>query len=230
MSWHAANTLLQGNRADLTGLSPRRSYSRYVARSVQNIDTLLKIIMSPDDPADEFVRHYLLLVPCQSFSDFQKLLELKVRLFRSCRRCLTSVFMCAMCLQGVRRAEQNHLLDVFLAKTSTASGLSDTSFLTTLDMDPPSNSLTSPSDPGLQSPTIASGTPHHLGLFGFGGSGPSLPGLPGVGGTTGASREASRAGTPAGTRDQGQEKGPAFARLGARFGTRFFGGGGAAAQ
>ncbi|POY71074.1 hypothetical protein BMF94_5831 [Rhodotorula taiwanensis] len=184
------------------------SYSRYVARSVQNIDTLLKIIMSPDDPADEFVRHYLLLVPCQSFSDFQKLLELK----------------------GVRRAEQNHLLDVFLAKTSTASGLSDTSFLTTLDMDPTSNSLTSPSASGLQSPTIASGTRHHLGLFGFGGSGPSLPGLPGVGGTTGASREASRAGTPAGTRDQGQEKGPAFARLGARFGTRFFGGGGAAAQ
>lgn len=54
-------------------------YSRYVARSVQNIDTLLKVIMSPEDPAEEFVRHYLLLVPCQSFSDFQKLLELKVR-------------------------------------------------------------------------------------------------------------------------------------------------------
>lgn len=36
--------------------------------------------MSPEEPAEEFIRHYLMLVPCQSFSDFQKLLELKVSL------------------------------------------------------------------------------------------------------------------------------------------------------
>lgn len=34
--------------------------------------------MTPEDPADDFVRHYLLLIPCQSFSDFQKVLDLKV--------------------------------------------------------------------------------------------------------------------------------------------------------
>lgn len=55
------------------------SYSRYVSRSIQRVDTLLKIIMSPEDPADNFVRHYLALIPCQSFSDFQKVLDLKVR-------------------------------------------------------------------------------------------------------------------------------------------------------
>lgn len=53
-------------------------YSRYVSRSVAKIDTLLKVIMTPEDPAEEFVKHYLLLVPCQSFSDFQKVLDLKV--------------------------------------------------------------------------------------------------------------------------------------------------------
>lgn len=62
----------------LTGSTTSR-YSRYVSRNVQNIDTLLKVIMSPEEPAEDFVKHYLLLIPCQSFSDFQKVLELKVR-------------------------------------------------------------------------------------------------------------------------------------------------------
>lgn len=42
------------------------------------IDTLLKVLMTPEDPPEEFVQHYLLLIPCQSFSDFQKVLDLKV--------------------------------------------------------------------------------------------------------------------------------------------------------
>ncbi|GAA5915432.1 hypothetical protein JCM6882_001421 [Rhodosporidiobolus microsporus] len=175
------------------------SYSRYVSRNVQNIDTLLKVIMTPEDPAEEFIKHYLLLVPCQSFSDFQKILDLK----------------------GVRRAEQNHLLDLFLARTSTASGLSDTSFLTQLEMDPSSGSLTSPSASGLNSPTA---TPSgNLSLFS------SLPMLPGAGG---GSRDGSRSGTPAlgrasvGGAGDGAKEERSFARLGARLGGRFFGGGG----
>ncbi|GAA6008665.1 Vps53p [Rhodotorula paludigena] len=175
------------------------SYSRYVTRNVQNIDTLLKVIMSPEDPPEDFVKHYLLLVPCQSFSDFQKVLELK----------------------GVRRADQNQLLDLFLAKTSTATGLSDTSFLTTLDMDPGANSLTSPSASGLSSPTANSSS---LGLFGFGQAASSVAMLQGGGG----SKDGSRSGTPAlggrgGDANSGREE-RAFARLGARLGTRFFGG------
>jgi hypothetical protein len=56
------------------------SYTRYVTKSIGKLDTLLKVIMSPDEPPEEFVKHYLLLVPCQSFSDFQKVLDFKVRL------------------------------------------------------------------------------------------------------------------------------------------------------
>ncbi|GAA5896977.1 hypothetical protein JCM5296_002672 [Sporobolomyces johnsonii] len=180
------------------------SYSRYVSRSVQKIDTLLKVIMTPEDPADEFVKHYLLLVPCQSFSDFQKVLDLK----------------------GVRRADQNNLLDLFLARTSTATGLSDTSFLTQLDMDPSSHSLTSPSASSHNSPLAA----NNLSLFGgFGSAAVSSLPLP----SAGASRDSSRAGSPAiggrspalGGRpgDGGAEKERAFSRFGARLGSRLFG-------
>ncbi|GAA5897830.1 Vps53p [Sporobolomyces salmoneus] len=163
------------------------SYSRYVSRSVQRVDTLLKVLMTPEDPADDFVRHYLLLIPCQSFSDFQKVLDLK----------------------GVRRADQNNLLDIFLARTSTASGLTDSSFLTQLDMDPSSHSLTSPSASGLNSPLA----PNNLSLFsGF--SSAALPILP----TGSLSRDPSRVGTPAGQREGG-EKG--LSRFGA-FSSRLF--------
>ncbi|KAA1101717.1 Vacuolar protein sorting-associated protein 53, variant 2 [Puccinia graminis f. sp. tritici] len=57
------------------------SYTRYLTKSIGKLDTLLKVIMSPVEPPDEFVKHYLLLVPCQSFSDFQKVLDFKVRPF-----------------------------------------------------------------------------------------------------------------------------------------------------
>jgi hypothetical protein len=60
-------------------LTPSCRYSRYVTKSILKIDTLLKVIMTPEEPAEDFVQHYLLLVPCQSFSDFQKVLDLKVR-------------------------------------------------------------------------------------------------------------------------------------------------------
>ena len=34
--------------------------------------------MTSEEPAEEFIKHYLVLVPCQSFADFQKVLDLKV--------------------------------------------------------------------------------------------------------------------------------------------------------
>ncbi|SCZ89441.1 BZ3501_MvSof-1269-A2-R1_Chr9g10162 [Microbotryum saponariae] len=159
------------------------SYSRYVSRSVTKIDTLLKVIMTPEEPAEEFVKNYLVLVPCQSFSDFQKVLDLK----------------------GVRRAEQNNLLDIFLARTSTAAGLDDTSFLTSLDMDPNAaiNSFQSPSGSGVSSPLLASSNTNSNALggsMGGGGGFLSLGASPlgGSGGGSGGSREGSRTSTPIG--------------------------------
>ncbi|KAG0146760.1 hypothetical protein CROQUDRAFT_43939 [Cronartium quercuum f. sp. fusiforme G11] len=95
------------------------AYTRYVTKSVGKLDTLLKVIMTPEDPVEDFVKHYILLIPCQSFSDFQKVLDLK----------------------GVKKNDQNNLLDVFLSHTSLQIDLNDTSFLSTLDMSPdlPSN-------------------------------------------------------------------------------------------
>jgi hypothetical protein len=41
--------------------------------------------MSSEDPGEEFVRNYLTLIPCQSFGDFQKVLDLKVRFNKLCQ-------------------------------------------------------------------------------------------------------------------------------------------------
>ncbi|KAM0789531.1 hypothetical protein ACM66B_000346 [Microbotryomycetes sp. NB124-2] len=192
------------------------SYSRYVSRSVTKIETLLKVVMTPEDPPEEFVKHYLLLIPCLSFSDFQKVLDLK----------------------GVRRTEQNTLLDVFLAQTSTASGLSDDSFLTSIDMDPTSasvlggGSFTSPSGSGFNSPLPGSGG----GLFG----GSALSSLPmlqtGSGGAgpasthAGGSGSGSRSSTPrlgdVDHQSRGKDALNEFRKFGARIGvaTRLFSG------
>lgn len=167
------------------------------------IDTLLKVIMTPEAPAEDFVQHYLLLIPCQSFSDFQKVLDLK----------------------GVRRAEQNHLLDLFLAQTSTADGLADSSFLTSLDMDPPAGaSVTSPSGSGVSSPALGA-----QGGLSAGGNLFGAAGLSFASNSAGGSREQSRAATPLGSSGRGGEgeRGKeALQRLGARIGmaSRLFGG------
>ncbi|KAM0747619.1 hypothetical protein T439DRAFT_305380 [Meredithblackwellia eburnea MCA 4105] len=181
------------------------TYSRYVSKSVLKLDTLLKVIMIPEEPAEEFIKHYLLLIPCQSFTDFQKVLDLK----------------------GVRRAEQNNLLDLFLTRTSVATGLSDTSVITGLDMDPGPQSLISPPSSGMPSPQV--GSAGNLGIFN------SLSGGGGGGGVQmvqSGSREGSRVPTPLGLgRDgeRGKEALQEFRRFGQRIGmaSRLFGGQGA---
>ena len=56
------------------------------------------------------------------------MLDFKVSLYN--RQKITNV------QQGVRRTDQNGLLDIFLSKTSSMTDLSDTSFLSSIDMDP----------------------------------------------------------------------------------------------
>ena len=194
-------------------------YSRYVTKSVLKLDTLLKVVMAPEEPAEEFVKHYLLVIPCQSFSDFQKVLDLKVRLWL-----LFAVHLAdSWHAQGVRRIDQNNLLDIFLARTSTATHLLDSSFLSQLDMDPNlQQSVMSPPSSGVNSPLPAMNATN-LNIFGgFAGSNAALPLLPS------GSRDPSRGGSPFGGAKTGEDRGKEalseFKRLGARIGlsTRMF--------
>ncbi|KAK1924299.1 Vps53-like protein [Papiliotrema laurentii] len=111
-------------------------YVKYVTKNTGQLETMLKVILAPDDPPEGFVQNYCLLIGDRSFSNFQKILDLK----------------------GTPRNDQQRLLDIFLSVTSTNDDLTDTSFLTSLDMDPPNDRMvTSPSSTALFSPTSASG-------------------------------------------------------------------------
>ncbi|KAI9507909.1 Vps53-like protein [Russula earlei] len=114
------------------------SYTRGVTRSTQRLEALLKVIVTPQDPAEGFILNYTLLIGDASFSNFQKIIDLK----------------------GTPRAEQNDLLDFFVTITSTKLELEQTSFLTELDMDPPTTSalgLTSPNGSRVALPGTGGG-------------------------------------------------------------------------
>ncbi|KAJ3923437.1 Vps53-like protein [Lentinula edodes] len=103
------------------------SYTRSLSKSTSRLESLLKVIVTPVDPPEGFILNYTLLIGDASFSNFQKILDLK----------------------GTPKGEQNHLLDSFVTITSTKDELQGTSFLSSLDMDPPSvtqlgGTLTSP--------------------------------------------------------------------------------------
>ncbi|KIY53086.1 hypothetical protein FISHEDRAFT_33844 [Fistulina hepatica ATCC 64428] len=98
-------------------------YSRSVNKMSARLDTLLKVIVTPVDPADQFILNYTVLIGDDNFSNFQKVLDLK----------------------GTPKTEQNALLDTFLTITSTKPDLKTSSFLSSLDMDPQSvGNLASP--------------------------------------------------------------------------------------
>lgn len=86
------------------------SYNRYVSKGVSKIETLLRMLMTPDSPPEELIEAYMRLVGDRSFSNFQKILELK----------------------GIRKVDQNAVLDSFISQTGQRDDLSDSSFLTSL--------------------------------------------------------------------------------------------------
>lgn len=92
-----------------------QGYTRSLTRSTTRLEALLKVIVTPVDPPEGFILNYTLLIGDASFSNFQKILDLK----------------------GTPKTEQNSLLDSFLTITSTKTDLDSTSFLSALDMDPP---------------------------------------------------------------------------------------------
>ncbi|PWN35464.1 uncharacterized protein FA14DRAFT_164344 [Meira miltonrushii] len=94
--------------------SAASSYNRYVSKGIGRIETLLKLIaISEDSPPEVLVDTYIESVGDRSFSNFQKILDLK----------------------GIRKSEQNTLMDTFVSRSSQIDSLEDSSFLTTLDMD-----------------------------------------------------------------------------------------------
>ncbi|RDX42721.1 hypothetical protein OH76DRAFT_1362271 [Lentinus brumalis] len=99
------------------------NYTKSVTKSTTRLEALLKVIVTPVDPPEGFILNYTLVIGDASFSNFQKILDLK----------------------GTPKAAQNDLLDSFLTITSTKPELESTSFLSSLDMDPASvANLTSP--------------------------------------------------------------------------------------
>ncbi|KZT29143.1 hypothetical protein NEOLEDRAFT_1056915 [Neolentinus lepideus HHB14362 ss-1] len=119
--------------------SSRYVYTRSVTKSTTRLEALLKVIVTPVDPPDGFILNYILLIGDDSFSNFQKILDLK----------------------GTPKAEQNSLLDSFVTTTSTKPDLESTSFLSSLDMDPPTASQTpslmSPSSSRINLPSLLAG-------------------------------------------------------------------------
>ncbi|KAI0358545.1 hypothetical protein OH77DRAFT_1420941 [Trametes cingulata] len=90
------------------------NYTKSVTKHTTRLEALLKVIVTPVDSPEGFILNYTLVIGDASFSNFQKILDLK----------------------GTPKSEQNDLLDSFLTITSTKPELESTSFLSSLDMDP----------------------------------------------------------------------------------------------
>ncbi|KAG0700832.1 Vps53-like protein [Suillus ampliporus] len=141
-----------------------QGYTRSLTKSTTRLEALLKVIVTPVDPPEGFILNYTLLIGDASFSNFQKILDLK----------------------GTPKTEQNSLLDSFLTITSTKADLDSTSFLSALDMDPPLTLGATLGSPGSSRVTLPlSTTPGSDSIFGSLGS-PPLSGPP-----TGSSTDGS---------------------------------------
>ncbi|KAJ2919921.1 hypothetical protein MD484_g444, partial [Candolleomyces efflorescens] len=116
-------------------------YSRALTKTASRLEALLKVIVTPEDPAEGFILNYTLLIGDASSLSFQKILDLK----------------------GTPKSIQNTLHDSFLSITSTKTDLESASFLSSLDMDPPTTgaiggSLLSPGGSRLSLPLNAAGS------------------------------------------------------------------------
>ncbi|KJA27598.1 hypothetical protein HYPSUDRAFT_34704 [Hypholoma sublateritium FD-334 SS-4] len=132
------------------------SYTRSLNKTTTRLEALLKVIVTPADPPEGFILNYTLLIGDASFSNFQKILDLK----------------------GTPKPIQNNLLDSFLTITSTKTDLKSTSFLSSLDMDPPATghaggSLVSPGASRISLPIGSAAEGIFSGITGPGPSGPT---------------------------------------------------------
>lgn len=84
------------------GRPPPPSYTKVVHKEIGKAEMILKVVMTPIDPAKDFIDHYLKLLPTCSQAEFTKVLEMK----------------------SVRRQEQTALIDLFrsIRPSVTTSG------------------------------------------------------------------------------------------------------------
>lgn len=158
------------------------SFTRLVQTVTAPYETILKVILAPEDPPEGFVQNYTLLVKDRSFANFQKVrAETFPSVLPSPSSSLTPcLFPCShpqiLDFKGTPRKTQTHLLDIFVAVTSVQDDLLESSFLSSLDMDitAPAQSVlmnASASDRALLSPVGSGLNLHALGEEGAGGAG-----------------------------------------------------------
>ncbi|PPQ72073.1 hypothetical protein CVT26_006708 [Gymnopilus dilepis] len=132
------------------------SYTKSLAKTTQRLEALLKVIVTPVDPPEGFALNYTLLIGDAASFNFQKILDLK----------------------GTPKATQRSLHDAFDVITSTKTDLGSNSFLSSLDMDPPTTghaggSLVSPGASRIALPIGGAGEGIFASMTGPGPSGPS---------------------------------------------------------
>lgn len=81
------------------------SFVKFVNRGLGKVETILKTAMSPHEPYDMFIDHYFLLISDRHLGNFQRILELK----------------------GLKRTEQQHMVDAFLKKQTGMDNLQENS-------------------------------------------------------------------------------------------------------
>ncbi|KAK3809950.1 MAG: Vps53-like protein [Benniella sp.] len=86
------------------------SFVKFVNRGLGKVETVLKTAMSPHEPIEMFIDHYFLLIGDRNLANLQRILELK----------------------GLKRAEQQQIVDLFLKKHATMENLQENSAVMSL--------------------------------------------------------------------------------------------------
>ncbi|KAG0342832.1 Vacuolar protein sorting-associated protein 53 [Podila horticola] len=86
------------------------SFVKFVNRGLGKVETILKTAMSPHEPLEMFIDHYFLLISDRNLSNFQRILELK----------------------GLKRTDQQQMVDIFQKKQVGMDNLQENSAVMSL--------------------------------------------------------------------------------------------------
>ncbi|KAG0305385.1 Vacuolar protein sorting-associated protein 53 [Dissophora globulifera] len=135
------------------------SFVKFVNRGLGKVETILKTAMSPHEPLEMFIDHYFLLVGDRNLSNFQRILELK----------------------GLKRTEQQQMVDLFQKKQVGMENLQENSAVMSLLQGMPAH-VSSQGVVGPSAGLVGNMAGMVLGGTSGGPSGLATPGGPGSGG------------------------------------------------